>query len=203
MNTDKTESENLTEDQSLQVIRDMIDVSRKKMNHDGILIIVWGWIMTVSYLLMYLTNTTAMTYLLSRLIHWTGNLLLFGAVLFTAWFIFKQRQKVRTYIGSSLRYVWICMICCLMLTNMILFNSLHELNLKLQHPVFMLFIAYTIVISGIMLRYNLLIMGGMLFAAAAYIASRFELNTQILIEAISWLAGFVIPGHFLFARRKK
>lgn len=203
MEKERSDIEAFSENQSLQVIRDMIEVSRNKLYKDSIMIIVWGWIMTLGYLLMYLVRTTPMTYGVSRFINLTGNLLPIAGILFSGYYIFMQRRKVRTYIGTSLRYVWVAMVCCLMLTNMILFNNLHELNLQLQHPIFMVFIAYSIVVTGVILKYNLLIVGGILFGAAAYMASRYTLDVQLLIESALWFIAFVIPGHILYSRRKK
>ncbi len=39
----ETGSENFDQAQSLQVIREMIDISRRKLQNDGILFMVWGW----------------------------------------------------------------------------------------------------------------------------------------------------------------
>ncbi len=42
------EPSSFDENQSIQVIRDMIAVSRNKLRHDGILFVVWGWVMFIS-----------------------------------------------------------------------------------------------------------------------------------------------------------
>lgn len=39
----ETESEHFDQVQSMQVIREMIDISRRKLQNDGILFMVWGW----------------------------------------------------------------------------------------------------------------------------------------------------------------
>jgi branched-subunit amino acid ABC-type transport system permease component len=90
-----------------------------------------------------------------------------------------------------------------MLTNMMLLNVLHVANLELQHPVFMMFIAFATVITGGILRYRMIIFGGIIFGLLAYASSYFNLREQLVLEAIAWLIAFIIPGHLLYANRKK
>jgi len=193
----------LNETQSLQVIREMIKVSHKKLRYDGILFIVWGWLMMVHYCLLYIAQTRAMTYSLNRVVKITLFILPLAGILFSLIYLYTHRKKVQTYIGTSLRWVWFSLFVCLSLTNMILFHGLGELNLKLQHPLFMLFIAFATVVTGGIIRFRLVIIGGIIFGALAFISSRFELPPQLILEAAGWLIAFIIPGHILYAARKK
>ena len=54
METTNSNSESFTENQSLEVIREMLKVSQKKLKNDGILLIVWGWILFINYAAMFL-----------------------------------------------------------------------------------------------------------------------------------------------------
>ena len=87
------------------------------------------------------------------------------------------------------------------LINLIQGNILHSINFELQHPIFMVVIAFAITITGVMLRYRLMILMGILFGLLAYGASFFELKLQVLIEAIAWFLAFCLPGHILYARK--
>ncbi|MBN1927090.1 MAG: hypothetical protein JW798_14760 [Prolixibacteraceae bacterium] len=202
MNTHNNSSDLFNETQSLQVIREMIQVSHKKIKHDGILFIVWGWLMTVHYTFLFVFRKVVMTYDFDKIIKITVNLLPLFGLIFSVYYILKQRKKVQTYIGISLRYVWISLIVCLSLTNMIIFNVIHEVNFELQHPIFMILIAFATVVTGGILRYRLIIFGGIAFGILAYISSYFSLEIQILLEAGAWLLAFIIPGHILYANRK-
>jgi len=79
----------------------------------------------------------------------------------------------------------------------------HKINFELQHPIFMVVIAFAIVVSGVILRYRLMVAMGILFGILAYTSSFFELHYQILVEAIAWFLAFVIPGHILYAQKTK
>jgi len=201
----KTKQHNLDsfdESQSLQVIKEMIQVSQKKLKNDGLLFILWGWIMFFTYTSIYIQNKVITTFQLSKILDWTRTLLGLSALGFSIYYILKQRKKVQTYIGISLRYVWISMFASLVLINLIQFNVIHKINFELQHPIFMVIMAFAIVTTGGILRYNLITFGGVIFGLMALLSSYFTLPNQLLFEAIAWIIAFVIPGHILYAKRK-
>ncbi len=202
MNLNNQSTETFDENQSFRVIREMIQVSKRKLKHDSILFILWGWIMTLHYLILYALRTTAMTSLMQRVLNYMPITLIAIGVILTIYYIYKQRKKVQTYIGISLRYIWISMFACLVLVNLILFNVLHKINFELQHPIFMVLIAFAIVATGGIMRYRLIVTGGIIFGVLAFLCSYLSLTDQLFIEAVAWLISFVIPGHLLYSRRK-
>lgn len=196
--------EYLDETQSLNVIREMIQVSRNKLKNDGILFIVWGWIFLINYLVLnYLPGKILLSHQLMEIIRSLRVILPVSGLIFTIYYIVKQRKKVKTYIGISLRYIWISLFAGMVLVNLIQMNVLHSVNFELQHPIFMVLIAFAVTVSGGILRYRLVIAGGIIFGLLALAASYFELQTQLLFEAIAWLVAFIIPGHLLYAKRNK
>ncbi|MCG8310921.1 MAG: hypothetical protein MI975_26265 [Cytophagales bacterium] len=201
MNKDKSNS--FDEHQSLRIIKEMIQVSQRKIKQDGILIIIWGWIWFLGRLRDYYFWKFPHILQMKRIFDFAGYLVFIFATVFTVVYIYRQRKKVTTYIGVSLRYVWISLIAGMSLISMTLYNVLEEANFELQHPVFMVFIAYAVVVTGGIIRYNLLVLGGVAFALLAYISSFFAIGEQLLFESIAWFVAFVIPGHWLYSRRKK
>ena len=201
METNQPNSDPFDERQSLQVIREMIEVSQRKLKNDGILFILWGWLMFYTYISSYLLQKTVTTFQLRKIFEYSGNVMGLLAIAFTIYYILKESKKVQTYIGISLRYVWISLICCLSITSMIIHNVIHVANLELQHPIFMMFIAFAIVITGGIIRYRLVILGGIAFALLAFASSWVKLEEQMLLEAAAWLIVFIIPGHLLFSKR--
>jgi hypothetical protein len=201
METKQQNLDSFDESQSIQVIKEMIQVSQKKLKNDGVLFILWGWVMFYNYILSYVLRDVVTTFQIRKGFQYFGTGLGIFAFAFTIYYIFRNSKKVTTYIGISLRYVWISLIVCLSLTNMILFHGLKELNVELQHPILMLFIAFAIVITGGILRYRLLIFGGIVFGVLAYVCSYLSIEWQMICEAAAWLIAFAIPGHILYAKR--
>lgn len=186
----------------MQIIQEMLQVSKRKFQSDGILMIVWGWIMTIHYLIMFVTEKSNFTTPTRYGIKYSITGLIIVGFVFTGYYIFRQRKKVQTYIGLSLRYVWISMFFALVLVNVIQFSVLQEINFEMQHPIFMVIIAFATVVTGGILRYQLVVFGGIAFGLLALISSRLPLETQFLMESIAWLVAFVVPGHILYAKRK-
>lgn len=197
------ETTNFDERKSIQTIQEMLQVSKRKFQSDGILFIVWGWIMSINYLINYIFGISNIHYEVKWYVKISYlSVFIFGLV-FTLYYILKQRKQVQTYIGVSLRYVWVGMILSQVLVNIILFHGLQEANFELQHPIFMVIIAFATVVTGGILRYQLMVYGGISFALLALISSRLPLESQLLMESIAWVIAFVIPGHILYSKRKR
>lgn len=203
MDATNKESNIIDENQSLTVIKEMIAVSRIKLRQDGILFIVWGWVLFYVSFSGFITRSIVLTYQMNRIISRLGIIVGAAAALFTIYYLIKQRTKVQTYIGVSLRYVWISFFLSTVLVNLIQMNVLHSINFELQHPLFMVLMAFAVTVTGGILRHRLIIIGGAVFGALALTASYLGLKEQLLLEAVAWMIAFIVPGHILFAKRNK
>lgn len=203
MDATNKESNIIDENQSLTVIKEMIAVSRIKLRQDGILFIVWGWVLFYVSFSGFITRSIVLTYQMNRIISCLGIILGAAAALFTIYYLIRQRKKVQTYIGVSLRYVWISFFLSTVLVNLIQMNVLHSINFELQHPLFMVLMAFAVTVTGGILRHRLIIIGGAVFGALALTASYLGLKEQLLLEAVAWMIAFIVPGHILFAKRNK
>jgi len=200
METNKN-SESFNESQSIQIIREMIQVSQKKLKNDGILFILWGWLMFYVSITGFLFKKFSVACHIQNLIGWSAMIFLIAGLIFTIYYLIQKRKKLKTYIGISLRYVWLAMLGSLILINLIQHNILHKTDFLLQQSIYMVVIAYAVITTGAILRHRLITIGGVVFALLALLAS-YSVANQFLIEAIAWIIGFVIPGHILYAKRK-
>jgi hypothetical protein len=203
MDTNKNTSDSLNETQSLLVIKEMIQVSKNKLKQDGILFIVWGWALFYVSFSGYLWRDFSFSFILKNILGILGYALPLMAASFTVYYLIKERKKVQTYIGISLRYVWISSFVCMVLVNLIQYNVLQSINFELQHPIFMVLMAFAVTITGGILRYRLIIIGGVVFGILALVASYLNLKEQLLVESVAWTISFIIPGHLIYANRKK
>jgi hypothetical protein len=201
METIKQNSDSFDENQSLQVIKEMIKVSQKKLKNDGILFILWGWISFLTYLLEFVVQSVPHTYQMTLFKGYTTIVLAVFGLGFSSIYIYRKSRKASTYIGISLRYVWLSMFAGMVLINLIQGNVLHKITFELQLPIFMVLVSFALVVTGGILRYKMIIAGGIIFGLLAYLASFFSLHQQLLIEAIAWGIGFIIPGHILYSKR--
>ncbi len=204
MNPDNDDANNMDELQSIEVIRQMIASSQRKLKSDGILFIIWGWLAFYNYFFSaYLLQYVPLSYYIKSVLKYLGPILFIAVLVYTIYYLYKKSKHVQTYIDISLRYVWIALIVCMMLVNLIQFNVLQSINFELQHPIFMVLIAFAITVTGGILRYRLIIFGGIFFGILALAASNYDLETQLLIDSFAWLVAFIIPGHIMYSQRNK
>jgi hypothetical protein len=179
----------------------MIRISQKKLKNDGILFILWGWLLFYISITGYISKVFGLSWEVQNIFGWSGIILLVVVLILTIYYLLKKRKKARTYIGDSLKYIWISAFVCLVFINLIQFNVLHSIKFELQHPIYMVVFAFAIVSTGGILRYKMIIVGGIIFGLSALLASYFSITVQMLLEALAWLIAFVIPGHILYAKR--
>lgn len=203
MKTFQNQSEELNETQVLQIVKEMIQVSKNKFKHDGILYIVWGWVLFYNAIWGYFERILFLTFTAKDIFNFLEVALPLLAFSFTLYYVIKQHKKVQTYIGISLRYVWSALFISMVLVNLIQFNVLHSINFELQHAIFMVLTAFALTITGGILRFRLISAGGIVFGIAALVASYVDLPVQLLIEGAAIVVAFIIPGHILFASRNK
>jgi hypothetical protein len=203
MDANKNTTESLNETQSLLVIKEMIQVSKNKLKRDGILFIVWGWALFFVSITGFIERSFALTFGIQKFLNVMEITFPLIAVIFSVYYLIKESRKVQTYIGISLRYVWISLFVCMVLVNLIQNNVLHSINFELQHPIFMVLMAYAVTVTGGILRYRLIIIGGVIFGILALTASYLKLPEQLLVESVAWIISFIVPGHILYANREK
>jgi hypothetical protein len=191
-----------TEKQSLSVIQEMIDVSTRNLKNDGILLFVWGWALFLQYLLACLPDLILMKHYIMNTFKVLKPILLTVVILFTLYYIYQKRKRVKTYIAITSRYTWLGIIVVFNLMVMIL-KTKGEINFDLLHPLQMTLIGLALFITGGLYRTWILLVSGVVYWTAAVFASRQPMMYQQLIESIAALIAFVIPGYYLYYQSKK
>jgi len=194
-------SEQHQEEQPVEVFSGLSRLIQHFVFRPGALLILLGWVMFYSYAMNYLTQKILVA---SRTQSLLGNLgIVLGAIAFiiTIFYLLRQTKPIARQ-EIYIRYVWVSLFVSLVLINLIQFNVLHQINFELQHPIFMVVIAFAIVVSGGILHYPFLLAGGIIFGILAYVASLLSLTDQLLMEAIGWLVAFILPGHIRYYRHK-
>ena len=168
----------------------------------GILFIVWGWLLVFTTLAGYVKRRMVYSFLAEDILNLLKIILPVIAVAFTGYYLFEQRKnKGGKPTRIALYSLWISMIGCMILVNLIQYRVMHQINFELQHPLFMVLMAFTIFMTGVILRYPFVLVGGVIFGVLALTASSLELPEQLLIESLAWFVAFVIPGHLLNAKK--
>ncbi|MBL7729709.1 MAG: hypothetical protein JNM88_00910 [Chitinophagaceae bacterium] len=186
--------EQISAEQSLQVIQSMISKARQDMSDNSIYFLVWGWITFIG---------CSGQFILLELVKYEKHYLVWllvpvGVVFSIIQGIKEEKQrKVSTYVGDSMKYLWMGMGISFFVLSMIL------TKLGWGSPVFPFFIllyGLGTFISGLFLRFRPLIAGGITAWALAVGSVFVSYSYQMLFGAAAILFSYIIPAYML--RRK-
>jgi len=181
------------EKQSLAVISEMIQNARERVVDNGYWYLLWG----------YLVFAAAIThYILMEIVHWEYAWLpwpvfmMLGGI-FSAFAGYRQASAARhkTFFDTVMISLWSAFLIVLLL--ILAFAALGKINPLAAYPMIMIIYGFGTWVSGGVLKYTPLVIGGIICWILAGIAFYFSFDIQILLLALSILIAYIIPGHML------
>lgn len=189
----------MSEQESLQLIRSMIDRGRHNFKAQSIFYLLWGWAVLVAgltqYVLLSFTDYEK---------HWLVWPVLMVATAITSAFIGRSQSKKQRYVSfveGSIRYLWggfvLYLLMVLFISKQIGWGSSYILIIGLY--------GLATFVSGGILRFAPLIVGGLLsilLGFAGVFAGDFfaHFPNVLLALCLSIVVSYLIPGYML---RKK
>ena len=167
----------------------MIHTAKGTIANNSFYFLLWGWVSVIGNLGHYiLLKYTAFEAPYSI---WLISIPA-AIVSFTYGYIQGKNARVKTYSSNVTFWVWMCFMVNLVLL-LIFMNSINY-NIN---PLIMMFAAMATFLSGIVLKFKPLKIGGILFWILAIVAFLSSYENQMLIAAISLVTGYLIPGYML------
>lgn len=111
----------------------------------------------------------------------------------------RRREKVSTYMGEASGALWMGIGFAFMIMAFIFM----KIGWQYCFPFYILFYGLGTFVSGILLRFRPLIVGGAICYVLAAFATFMDYDVQVLLTAFSILVSYIIPGHMLRAKYKK
>jgi hypothetical protein len=186
--------EHFSPEESLKLIQTMIVKTRKDLGDNSIHFLLWGWITFIAF-----TGQFILKHLCMYEKHYLIWLLVIPGMIAAGYLGMKQKkiQKVDTYIGDSMKYLWMGMGISFFVLSMIFSRMGWENNI---YPFFMLLYGLGTFISGKFLQFTPFVAGGIAAWLLAVVATYFEYDYQMLFAAAAILFSYIIPAYLL--RRK-
>ena len=188
----------MTPEESLQIIQKSIVHSRENMREGSHFYILWGW----ALILGALSNYVLIRYLISQQAFegiWWKSLLTWLVFVGTAFIIqlvmtsrFQRKKMVKTHLSRYISTLWLS--AGIVMALMVFFA------IKLDTYPTALIQAITAIptfVSGNMVRYIPLMVGGAIFLIASVIALHVNGTDQLLVFAGAVLLGYLVPGYIL------
>lgn len=196
------EEKRLTEQESLQLIRQMIDTAKTEQKDDGKGWIIWGWLIFLASLFSYFNVQYS----------WTDNTFFFwnGFGLFTIlffsygairYFFVQKRVRVKTYTQDLFNKLNVGFFITLML---IIISINLGVDPKKGFALLLGLYGFWILIYGAVLNFRPSIIGAYvtwMFALASLFVDAFAWT--MLLHAAAVLCGYIIPGHMANAEFNK
>jgi hypothetical protein len=188
--------EKFTPQESLSLIQSMISKTKQSMSDKSVYYLVWGWITfiacTAQFVLKHIYNYEK---------HYLVWLLTIAGVVFSIWYSSKEEkaQKVKTYVGDSMKHLWIGMGIAYFVLSMILSKYGWD---KIVFPFFIMLYGLGTFVSGSIIQFRPLIIGGIMAFALAISAAYVEYDYQMLFAAAAILISYIIPAYMLRRKNK-
>jgi len=185
----KDQTKDLSPEQSLALISGMIHQAQGNVSYNTKYILLWGWCITLANFAMYgLMKFTDYNY---PYVVW---LLTIPATVITIIMAARESKEVSTQTHFDKITVWLWISLFFIIASVIAFG--YKLNFQIN-PLILLFTAFPTFITGIILRFKPLMIGGICFWAFSILCFLVDMQTQPLIGGLATVAGYLIPGYML------
>lgn len=184
--------ENFSPQQSLQLIQSMIDKTKVSISENRFYFLFWGWLVFLAILTQFLLKVV---FLYEH--HYLVWILTIPAVIITVIYSARRhkRHTVKTYIGESMGYLWTGIGISFFVLSLIISNS--PGGWANGYPFFILFYGLGTFISGKLLQFTPLVIGGIFNWALAIACVFVPFDYQLLLAAAAILTSYIIPGYLI------
>ena len=199
MNPEKSE-EQFSPQQSFAIIQQMIDTAKNQFSESGHLYLLWGWVVLVCSIAQFiLLSVFRYPY------HYMVWMLTWVVFIYQIFYIVKEKRKakVRTYTDKIIGFVWISFVILMFLFGFLFGIELGNNYYKLMSPCFLALYGMPTFLSGIILKFKPLIIGGIACWFLSILALYIPYDYQLLILAAAMIVAWIIPGYLMRAKYKK
>lgn len=183
-----TESRQISPEESLHLITTMIRLAQGKMQRNAFYFLLWGWIIIVCNVGMYLLMHFSYPY------PWVIWAITIPAWIFTIVKASKKTSGDGTVTHMDRISMWLWIMFGVIIFTLMSFGS--KINYQLG-PVILLVGALPTFVSGIMIRFRPLIAGGLVFWVSGIVSFLVSPEFQPLVGAAAIICGYLIPGYML------
>lgn len=177
----------------LDLITEMISTARKEFNYNGVIYLLWGWLVCIASISQYILIQMKSDY---NAAPWFLMLVgVAGQIILT--YKSRNRQKVKTHVGRIIGYNWMAFGVSMFITL-----TMSQKLGQAAFPMVMILYATGIFISGGALQVKALIWGAVGCWACAAVAFFVNAEQQLLLLAAAVIVAYIIPGYVLNARQK-
>jgi hypothetical protein len=185
----ENEEKQMTGEESLKIITDMINKTKVNIRQGSFHLLFWGWLIffcsLAEYLLFKFTSIAN---------PWNVWLLTIPGVFvsFIYGFMKGRKEKVHTYAGILYAWTWVGFTFAAIVLFILLASNMDSVA-----PFILTLAALPTFISGFIIKFKPLIIGGITFWVFALVAQFAWPSVAPLAVPVAMLTGYLIPGYLL------
>jgi len=194
------QEEKISPQESLHLIEAMINTAKNRFSESGHMYLVWGWTVFIcslaQFVLLHFYNYER------HYIVWLLSLVVFA---YSFFYISQKHKKVKvlTWADSIVGYIWVTFSVVIFLEAFLIGMFTSGGYYLYITPIILSVYGMPIFLSGIVLRFKPLVVGGIacwvLCVASLFIEAY---DYKFLMIPLSMLVAWIIPGYMLRAKYK-
>lgn len=179
----------LTPQQSLDVITSMIQQAKGNMQKNSFYFLLWGWTIVIAnlgvYLLIRFTDVSNPHFMF---------LITIGSAIISILYGARQGKQavVSTHLNNLYKWLWMGFG----ITCFVFWFFGQQIGWQIN-PVIVTLCAAPTFISGVMLKFRPLVLGGISFWVFGAFMFTLSIENQFLVSSIAVVVGYLIPGYLL------
>lgn len=187
--------EKFSAQQSLQLIQSMIEKAKSNITGNRFYFLLWGWIAFVAIIGQFLLKVD-----FEYEHHYMVWLLTFAGAGLSIYHSAKneKQRKVKTYVDENMSYLWTGMGISFFVISILFI----KIGWQYCFPFFILLYGLGTFVSGRILHFTPLIIGGLTNWALSVVSVWFHFDYQMIFAAAAILFSYIIPGHLLKPEKK-
>lgn len=179
----------MTGEESLRIITDMINRTKVNIQQGSFHLLFWGWLILVcslaDYFVMNFTGYLHHYYVWFLTIPGGFVSMIYG-------FVKGRKAKIHTYADRLYMWVWLGFIF-----SFVTLFIIHSKELGTVSQYILTLVGFAVFISGFIIKFKPLIIGGILFWIIAIIVSLVAPSIAPLGMPLAVITGYLIPGYML------
>jgi hypothetical protein len=184
----------MSNEESLRIIRSMIESTKQDLRDNGSWFLLWGWLVFIACITHYILMEVGYDKP-----YQAWMLMILGGVISIIKGIREEKsQKVKTHIDEFMKHVLIAFLVSLFIV--LGFGPKLGLN---TYPLIMMVYGFWLFISGGAINFRPLQIGGIINWAIAIVAFFVGFKIQLVLLGAAVLLGYIIPGYILRSKYNK
>jgi len=187
-----------TEQQSLQVIHEMIENTKAKFSDNGFFYLLWGWLVLIASVSHFVLLNLGYEKLAAA--PWPILMIGGGIASGIAGHRLGKKAKVKTFFDTSIISLWVAFTITLFF---ILFAAgVGRISWSMANVLIVALYGLGTFISGSMMKFKPLIIAGIISWALAVVGLFLPPLYSIPLISVSIIVAYLIPGYMLKSRAK-